>query len=600
MWQPRVAEATREKIFAAINRFMFVVASLAVASLVVEHGGYLPAYTLMLQILDVAIISIFVVEHFVKLLVARDRKAFLRANIPDFIFIALFPLYFTLVRVLVFLEYLNIRSATKLYIVVVQVWIVLSLLLKGVRAHTRLAHTRFRPAQMLVVTFLVIIAFGVICLYSPNAVSSRFASRAGKAHLALEDAVFTATSAVCVTGLIVKDTGSDFSLGGQIVILTLLQVGGLGLMTITSFFALVLGRGLGLRERAVMQDVLSYDVLGQVARMIVYILVGTLAFELLGAALLYGCWREADLERGHRAYLSIFHAISAFCNAGFSLLTESLRNYRSAMRVNLLMSVLIIVGGLGFVVHRNLGEWVWVRLKVLFRRAQLSEPPHLSLQTKIVLVTTACFLVVGALAVLAFDGHNPALGSGFKEKLLAASFQSTTARTAGFSTVDTDGLSVTSKFLTIILMFIGASPGSTGGGIKTATFVIVLFTVISLIRNREQVEVFKRSIPRFIASRALAVLFLGLFVVSFVTICLSLTERGQGHSFLDLLFETVSAFGTVGLSTGVTPTLSAAGKLLLSVTMLTGRIGPLTLVVALGQRTAREAYEYPEEGVMIG
>jgi len=390
MWQPRITETTREAIFGIINRFMFGVAFLAVTSLVVDHGGYLdPVYTPLLHMLDVAIISFFVVEHFIKLLIARDRRAFLRANIPDFIFIALFPLYFIFVRVLYFLKYLNIRSATKLYIVVVQIWIVLSLLLKGVRAHTRLAHSRFRPAQMLVATFLVIIAFGVICLYSPNAVSPRFSSNTGKSHLDLEDAVFTATSAVCVTGLIVKDTGSHLSLGGQIVVLVLLQIGGLGLMTIASFFALVLGRGLGLRERAVMQDVLSYDVLGEVARMIVYILILTLAFELLGMVLLYGCWHEADLRRGHRAYLSLFHAISAFCNAGFSPLTESLRNYRAALRLNLVMGLLIIIGGLGFAVQRNVGEWVWARLRVLFRRPQPSELPHLSLQAKVVLVTTA-------------------------------------------------------------------------------------------------------------------------------------------------------------------------------------------------------------------
>ncbi len=609
MLRPTATDGRRERAFIAISRFMPVVAVLALVSLMAEHGGYMPLrYVPILQAFDVGIISAFVLENFIKLFLARDRKSYLQSNIPDFVVIALFPLYFLLLQLLyflptvkVFLEYVNIRSAAKLYIVVIQVGIVASLLLKALKAHAHLERTRFRPAQMLVATFLIIIAFGIVCLYAPRAVSSEFVKQTGKNHLSLEDAIFTATSAVCVTGLIVRDTGGDFSRGGQIVILCLIQIGGLGLMTIVSFFALVLGRGMGLRERAVMQDVLSFDMLSQISRMIIYILIVTFSFELVGAVLLYGLWRDIDvLERGSRIYLSIFHSISGFCNAGFSLLSTSFRHYRASLRLNLVMGTLIIVGGLGFVVQRNVATWLWVRLKALFRRVPPAELPRISLQAKLVLVLSGCLLVGGFLVFLFLELGSPVMGASVKDKLLAASFQSTTARTAGFNTAPTNKLSIASKFVTIILMFIGASPGSTGGGVKTVTFGVLLFAIFSMVRNRQRVEAFKRTVPRLIASRALAVVILALFVVALVTTCLSVTERGQDHSFMDLLFETVSAFATVGLSTGVTPTLSTLGKLLLSVTMLTGRIGPLTLMVALGQRIRTEEYEYPEEAVMIG
>jgi len=484
-------------------------------------------------------------------------------------------------------------SITMLYIVLFQAYILANLLLETIRVSKRLAHSRFRPAQTLILSYLSIILIGTFLLYSPRATVSR--------HISITNAFFTATSAMCVTGLIVVPTGAYFSPFGQGVILVLLHLGGLGLMTFVAFFWVIMGRGLALRDRVVMQHILSYDLLGQIGVIIVYILSITFFFEALGVLLLFNVW-EGDLSFARRLYYSVFHAASAFHNAGLCLFSTSFQKYVSSFGLNLVVPALIIIGGLGFVVHENL---IACAKRAFKRRSSYKGPGlrsggpkvYLSLQAKIVLITTGILIITGTVIFLLFEIGGTLSPLPIYGKIFAAFFQSVTARTAGFNTVDTSELSNSAHLLLIFLMFIGASPGSTGGGIKTSTFIIVVAAVVATLRGGRPVEIFKRTIPSFIVNRAVAVFAISLTVLITSTMLLTISEDVP---FISALFEAQSALGTVGLSTGITFGLSTFGKWVIMATMLTGRIGPLTVVLAIAQQTVAIHYEYPEGRVIIG
>ncbi|RKY04486.1 Trk family potassium uptake protein [Candidatus Poribacteria bacterium] len=458
----------------------------------------------------------------------------------------------------------------------------LYLLLRAVLGSYRLASLPLKPAQTVVLSFLLVISIGTLFLLTPRATPP-------DNRISFIDALFTATSATCVTGLIVRDTGSDFTLFGQIVILILIQIGGLGLMTMTSFFALVLGRGMGIRERVLMSDILNTRMMNQIVRLLTSILLLTFAFEALGAALLYLTWIEEGAigGMGRTAYYAVFHSVSAFCNAGFSLFSTSMERFRGSVPVNLIMTSLIICGGLGFTVLS-----VLLKLPLSpFRRGRLS------LHAKLVLIVTAFLLALGTVAILALEWDNSLAGLPLKEKFLAAYFQSVTPRTAGFNTLRISELREATQFLLIILMFIGASPGGTGGGVKTSTFAITLCTLISMLRGRSSVEIFRRRIPDQIISKAFSILTLSMLLIAVNGVLLLASEDGDP---LAVIFELFSAFGTVGLSMGVTPTLTTFGKVIIIITMFIGRIGPLTLALALGERRKGGEFEYPSEEVIVG
>ncbi|MFC1683369.1 TrkH family potassium uptake protein [Candidatus Zixiibacteriota bacterium] len=449
--------------------------------------------------------------------------------------------------------------------------------------------SRVHPSRTIIFSFLGVIVLGWILLSLPQA------SR--EAPLSLVDSLFTATSATCVTGLIVVDTGSRFTAFGQVVILALVQLGGLGIMTFSSFFLIVMGRRLSIKHRLVIQQSLSQVPRKDMFRLVKYVLGLTLLSEALGALLLY--WRFIRIYPSHQAvYHAIFHSVSAFCNAGFSLYRTSFVGFQDDIWVNLVMIGLIVFGGLGF--------FALADVNVFGRLAGSRSVRRLSLHTKIVFTVTVILIVTGTLLVLLLEWQNTLADKCFGVKLLASFFQSVTARTAGFNTLLTDRLTNASLLLVIILMFIGASPGSTGGGIKTSTFGILIALMLARLKGRRNVELFHRTIPLAIVATAISVAALALITVALVTMILSVTEGGLGSDragrgkFLELLFETTSAFGTVGLSTGVTPNLTTLGKILISITIFVGRVGPLTLALAVGQRQIGRSFEYPEENVMVG
>ncbi|MED4954991.1 TrkH family potassium uptake protein [Paenibacillus macerans] len=437
----------------------------------------------------------------------------------------------------------------------------------------------FSPPQILVLGFALIILLGSLLLMLP------ISSAAGE-MLPFVDALFTATSATCVTGLVVVDTGTYFSTFGQIVIMLLIQVGGLGFMTMATLFSLVLKRKISLKDRLILQEAMNQNTMEGIVRLIRKVLLYSLVIESC-AALLFAIRWAFDMPLGRALYFGVFHAVSMFNNAGFDLFGEyrSLTLYVADPLVNFVAMFLIVSGGIGFIVLSDIID---------FRRRR-----KLSLHSKVVLSMTSALIVVGALVIFIFEFTNPRTLAplGWGGKFWAALFQSVTPRTAGANTVDIGALRQASQFFMIILMFIGASPSSTGGGIKTTTFTILVGAVISMIRGQSDLVLFRYRLAQERIFKAVTITMLALFLVVAVAMVLSTTEDA---SFLSILFETTSAFGTVGLSMGLTGKLTVIGKILISFTMFAGRLGLLTLAYALGPKKGKELYRHPEGKMIIG
>ncbi|MCX7781301.1 MAG: TrkH family potassium uptake protein [Negativicutes bacterium] len=454
----------------------------------------------------------------------------------------------------------------------------------GGKAYRRVANLldvsqwKLNPYQVLVLGFAALILVGAILLATPLAAAS------GKPTPFL-DALFTATSAVCVTGLVVVDTGTHWSLFGQIVIIALIQFGGLGIMAMATIFAIVIGKKIQLKERLLMQEALNQLTMAGVVRLMLYVIKATIVIEFIGGTILAVRWYGEMGLRG--IYFGYWHAVSAFCNAGFDLFGgfRGLTGYVDDWTVNLVVGGLIILGGIGFTVLAD----VWEQRRF----------SALTLHSKVVIALSLFLIIAGAAVIFLLEENNPAtLGPlSWQGKLLGSLFQSVTPRTAGYNTLDIGKLEDATIFFITLLMFIGASPTSTGGGIKTTTVGILLAAIYAMIRGREDAEMFRRRLPQQVIYKAFAITFIAAILVIVMTMLLSLSEQAP---FLNLLFEVVSAFGTVGLSTGITPSLTASGKIYLIFTMFAGRVGPVTLALAIALKERKAAVRYPEGKVIIG
>ncbi|WP_234983965.1 TrkH family potassium uptake protein [Selenihalanaerobacter shriftii] len=433
------------------------------------------------------------------------------------------------------------------------------------------------PAQFLVLGYIIVISIGTLLLSLPIATVNQ-------QGLSLIDSLFTATSATAVTGLIVVNTSTYFTFFGQMVILLLIQIGGLGFMTTSTLFALLLGKKINLSERRILQEELNHFDLAGLIRLVRYVTLLTLGIEFIGAVLLF-FKLIYKYPVPQAIFYSIFHSISAFCNAGFDLFGNSLANFTSDFYVNMVITSLFIIGGIGFAVIADLYR---------YRKFE-----RFSLNTKLVLVTTITLILLGTVVIFILEYSNPATlkNLSLKGKLLGAYFQGVTPRTAGFNSIATGKMRSASLFFTIILMFIGASPGSTGGGLKTTTAGTLIAVVANLVRGEDEVILFKRNLARDIVYKALAVTIISLGWVIFITMILTITETAN---FLQVFFEAVSAYGTVGLSTGITGSLSTIGKIIIVLTMFLGRVGPLTMATAIGEKEQKGKIKYPEEKVLIG
>ena len=398
------------------------------------------------------------------------------------------------------------------------------------------------------------------------------------------DALFTATSALCVTGLSVVNTAKYWSLFGQIVIIILIQIGGLGFMTMATIISMLLGKRITLTERLILKEQFNQDTLTGLVRLTKNIIYFTLGVEFLGAMLLSIRFVPMfGLSKG--IWYSVFHSISSFCNAGFDILGDSLIDYSSDTLTMTTIALLIIIGGLGYSVVRD-----WYNHKKFHK---------LSLHSKVVSIVTAVLLIMGTLIFLLieFTNYETIGGMNLFDKILNSFFQSTTSRTAGYASVDIGKIREPSAFFLIILMFIGGSPGSTAGGIKTTTIGVIVFSTLATIKGERDVVLFKKRLSDDIIKKALAIIFISLTMIVMMSFVLSLIEE---EAFLSLLFETTSAFTTVGLSRGITPELSYISKLILSVAMYIGRVGPLTMAYALGRKEKSSALRYSEGYIMVG
>lgn len=464
----------------------------------------------------------------------------------------------------------------------------------------RLATRTNNTAVLLVGSFLVVIGVGTLLLMLP---ACRTAAADGTSHSAdFTVALFTATSASCVTGLIVVPTGSYWSSYGHAVIFSLFQIGGFGILTFGAFVAVLSGRSRGMqfREAGNLSDMLDSDTISDSRRLLLTILIFTFSIEATGAVSLLGLLPDAST--GQQIWNAVFLSVSAFCNAGFCLQDDGLLNQGTRWQIFGPVSVLIILGGLGFTVVRDLTA----KLRCKLARGDSASffahrrPRHrLTVHTKLVLISSLVLTVGGGVAWYMLESLVPDRDSSFGQLLADAWFQTVTFRTAGFNTVDHGAMQPATKLLAIFLMFIGASPGSTGGGIKTIAITLTALNLWSVIRGREAVNVFGRSIPASQVSRALAMIAVGIMIVLVTTGLLAIFERDPDQ-FLNHLFEATSAFGTVGVSTGITGDLTLPSRLLICCVMFLGRVGPITLLLAMASAPSSGRYEYPTERVSLG
>jgi trk system potassium uptake protein TrkH len=442
----------------------------------------------------------------------------------------------------------------------------------------------FTPPRLLVFSFGIIIITGTLLLQLPQAAVGE--------KLSFLDALFTATSATCVTGLIVVDTGTKFTHFGQITILLMIQLGGLGLMTFSTFFLSILGKRLTLHNRAMVQDSFSHKPIRNVKDLLLVILISTFVIEFAGVILLTARFVET-MPFPKALYYAVFHSISAFCNAGFSLFSDSLVSYQDDVLVNLTISGLIILGGLGFIVIYEISQTRTIHIR------------KLSLHAKVVLYTSGLLIVGGAILFFALEYDNTLHSLSWKSKILTSLFQSITTRTAGFNSLDIGVLSNPTLFVMILLMVVGASPGSCGGGVKTTTLAIYFAIIKARLKNQTNVNILNRGIPSHVISKTITITFFTLSLICiglFLLLSTELAEVSHIESrgmFLELLFEVVSAFATVGLSMGVTAGLTSLGKTILIALMFIGRIGPLTMAIAIGEKD-KINLKMVKENVMVG
>jgi trk system potassium uptake protein len=438
---------------------------------------------------------------------------------------------------------------------------------------------KINPPQTMALGFLCLIIIGTLLLMLPLATKDRH-------HLSFIDALFEATSAVCVTGLVVVDTGTTFTIFGQTVLILLIQIGGLGFMTFGILIALFLGKNIGLHGRLMIQESLNQLTLEGMVRLVKFVVGFTFLVEGIGAVILTIRW-VTDFGFPKAMYYGIFHSISAFNNAGFDLMGRfnSITGYVGDFTIIMTLSSLLIIGGIGYTVVLDI--WKKKSLK------------KLSLQTKLVLWITLVLNVLGTILIFVLEYNNPGTlgGLSFKDKVLGAYFHGVVPRTAGFNSLSMPDLTLSSQFVTMMLMFIGGGSGGTAGGIKVTTFGIIILAVWSVIRGRDEVNIMEKRIPKDLIFRAFSITIYSTGIVLFFLFILTITEDAP---FNVLLFEVISAFGTVGMSLGLTPELSTIGKVLIAIMMFIGRVGPLTLAFALAKGKKKLPFKYTEEKIMIG
>lgn len=542
------------------------------------------------------ILTVFVIQEALRFALAPRRLALLRSRRIEALLAVAIGLELTFSRsILAWLQGLGTEFAPAtlglFYLAGTQLTLLAFVGLRAIRGNSWLSGRSLSPGMVFILSFALLIAIGTLLLKLPNA------TRAG---ISWVDAIFLATSASCITGLTPLDISSGLTLHGQWILLGLVQLGGLGVMTLTYFFAYFVSGGISLRNRIGLQDLLSEENLGHVGAVLTIIVAFTLGVELLGAGLIYFSLHGRPDAPEHLAFFSLFHAVSAFCNAGFSTLPDGLADPRIASQRGLLsvVMILIVLGGLGFPVVKNFRDHLVGRVLHRFGR-RVAMPPRLTTNSRLVLVTTALLLVGGAIAfwVTEFATQRDVADAGTGSRWFTALFYSVTARTAGFNVTPVDALLPASGALLMFLMFVGGSPASTAGGIKTSTLALAILSLRRVLLGRRDIEAFGRRLPRELIDRALSILFVAIGFTTVVTISLCMLHPELPPDAL--AFEAVSAIGTAGLTRGITPQLGDPAKLVVACAMLVGRVGVLTFLASFMRRRPASALIYPETNIIL-
>ena len=587
----------KEAVLRGLSWLRTIASLLALAVFLYYYGFPHPPERLVLLVgVTKSIFGFFVLSYIIRVIFAIHSWQYIRNSLFEAALIVL--LLIDIVSVFLFgfnaLENLflnlNIENFTPFYILFIQSYLLLLVGLEVTKVSTSITSIKLKPATTFIYSFLLLLLVGTGLLMLPEMTT--------KGSIPFIDALFTAVSAACVTGLAVVDTQTYFTFKGHLVIMLLIQLGGIGILTFATFFALFLKKGVGISHQAMIRDFMSEDSLFNAKGMLQQIVIFTLLIECIGAFLIYLSWDVNTPfydDAGEMIFQSVFHSISAFCNAGFSLMSGGLNEdyLQNAYILHIVVGMLIIFGSLGFPALRDI-------FGINNIRARLATPwKKWKLSTRIAVWATFALVLFGMGAFYLLESNTEILAgkTGFQQ-LVISFFQSVTTRTAGFNTVDIGALTTPTAILFIFLMFIGASSGSTGGGIKTSTFVLILLSVITTIRGKKSLELGGRSISFDLLNKAYTIFIFSATYILVGTFFLAYFEPKM--SVLDLVFEQVSAFCTVGLTRGITPDLSTPGKLILISSMYVGRVGTLTLAFALASRVDSTNYRYPKAHILVG
>lgn len=576
-----------------ISNFLIIISGFTIlVSLIFVVGFYLNEFWLkFFSILLDIVIYVFIFNELLKLLLSSNIKDHIKNRKLEIIIIIFLILEITfsdnlLKLIEIILPGVSPQKIALTYLVIIEISILIVYFLKFIRASYTISKIKIHSSAIIAVSFLLIILFGSGLLILP------------KSYYPINnynylDALFTSTSAVCVTGLIVKDTATQFTNTGKLIILLLIQIGGIGIMTLTTFFAFYVGGGVSLKVRSLVKDMFNEDNFNLIRQLIKNIFIYTISIELIGAIILYiSIVDDIYTYNTEILYQSLFHSVSAFCNAGFSLYSDNLANNLTANNYLYLSTImgLIVLGGLGFIVHVNLLDNLVNKIKgkrVIFR-----------IHTKIVLISTTLLIFIGALLIFSFDSFSYDNNLSLLEKFYHSLFLSISSRTAGFNIMPIESLSNAAIMVLILLMWIGASPGSTGGGIKNTTLSVALFTLFSFIRGKTKVEIFKREVSPESIKLAFLVIISSISILGFASTLLVWLE--PNFEPLDLIFEATSAISTVGLSRNITFYLGSDSKILLIILMYIGRIGVLAFFASVVKPQKDIKIKYPMENILVG
>ncbi|EJF08055.1 MULTISPECIES: TrkH family potassium uptake protein [Pontibacter] len=592
----RLLYGSKLRAYMLMRRTTYTLTIVAIGLLLYAHGVVTDPDTVQLIFYAIdAILGVFVVIYLLRILYGFERVKFLRRTWFEGALMAIilvnhvgtylfdFPVIYNI------FEGIGMPLSVEIYRVLVSLYMLLLLVIELLETRVHLKTLQVKPAVTFLMSFLTLISLGTAMFMLPKMTNDPDGMR-------FVDALFMATSASCITGLTVVDPGTYFTFSGQVILLLLVQLGGLGVMTFATFFATLMRQGIGIKQHVAMFEIMESESISFTKGLLRKLIIMTLSIEAIGAVIVFATWsNEVEfVGLGSKIFFSIFHAVSGFCNAGFSLFPEGLYSnpLQGAYVLHLTIAALVILGGIGFPTIIDV-------LSPRAMRARMDMPwRNWKMMTRVTVYSSAALLAFGTITFFLLEYFNTLSHLNFAEALITSFFQSATTRSSGFNTVDTSAISVPALLIMMMLMFIGASPGSMGGGIKTTTFTVIILSVWTTIVGKRNIEIGKRTIPHSVSYKAFAVF---TFAVGFnILFLIILSISDAQFDILRLAFEQVSAFATVGLSTGITAGLSDVGKTVIILSMYIGRVGTLTLALAISTRATSTAYKYPDTHLAIG